>query len=80
MVCPLLSILLEVTVLLLFVSADVAVDWINDKLYWSDRDYKKIEEVDIITRQRRIVIQLDATSIPLGLVVYPLEGHGYVRD
>ena len=52
------------------------MDWIHDKLYWTDSDLHKIEEVDIITWERRIVVQLDDSSSPLGLAIYPLQSDG----
>ena len=69
---PILSLLLSLSACL----ADLAVDWINDKLYWTDRDLRKIEEYDLSTAQRRIVQEMDVGSTPLGLAVYPLEGSG----
>ena len=56
--------------------ADLAVDWIHDKLYWSDSDLKIIEEVDLHTLERRVVVQLPSNSNPLGLAVYPMVDHG----
>jgi hypothetical protein len=56
--------------------ADLAVDWIHDKLYWSDSGFKRIEEVDLHTSERRIVVQLDSSSNPHGLAVYPTMEHG----
>ena len=56
--------------------ADLAVDWIHDKLYWSDSGSKRIEEVDLHTNERRIVVQLDSGSNPVGLAVYPTMEHG----
>ncbi|CAI8057765.1 Low-density lipoprotein receptor-related protein 4 [Geodia barretti] len=56
--------------------ADLAVDWIHDKLYWSDSGFKRIEEVDLHTNERRIVVQLDSGSNPVGLAVYPTMEHG----
>ena len=55
---------------------DLAVDWINDKLYWTDSTLHKIEEVDIVTLTRKVVVQLDTRSSPKGLAVYPLQDHG----
>ena len=57
-------------------SVDLAVDWINDKLYWTDSDLRRIEEVDIVTLVRRVVVQMDTRSSPKGLAVYPLQDHG----
>lgn len=56
--------------------ADMTVDWIHDKLYWTDSRLHRIEEVDIITLERRIVVQLDSSSSPIGLAIYPLQNEG----
>lgn len=55
---------------------DLAIDWIHDKLYWSDSSRKTIEEVDLNSLQRRVVVQLGQSSNPQGLAVYPMEEHG----
>ena len=52
------------------------MDWVNDKLYWTDADLRRIEEVDVVTLTRRVVVQLDTTSGPRGLAVYPLQNYG----
>lgn len=57
--------------------ADLAVDWINNKLYWTDRDYKQIEVYDLMTSERRVVVTTGPSSLPLGLAVYPYPGYGY---
>jgi len=43
------------------------VDWINDKLYWTDRDYKLIEEYNLRTSYRRVVVHTGLLSHPLGI-------------
>lgn len=52
------------------------MDWIHDKLYWTDSDLHKIEEVDILTGERRIVVEFDEHSSPVGLAIYPLQSDG----
>ena len=56
-------------------TVDLVVDWIHDKLYWSDSEYHRIEEIDIITLERKIVMANELSS-PLGLALYPLEDQG----
>ena len=63
-------------------TADLAVDWINDKVYWVDRGLRHIEEYDIISGHRRVVAStgnVDQSS-PGGLALYPYPNHGYVMQ
>ena len=62
---------------MLLCAVDLVVDWVQDKLYWSDDRLKRIEELDIGTGIRRIVIQLEPADNPLGLALYPLENNRY---
>ena len=57
-------------------SAGLAVDWINDKLYWTDRDLHRIEEYDLKTSQRRVVITTGTRSTPTGIAAYPFQEQG----
>ena len=53
---------------------DVAVDWINDKLYWVDSLWARIEVMDITVggaRERAEIIKLDGHTIPRGVAVDP---------
>lgn len=59
-----------------YLTADVTVDWINDKLYWVDRNAKKIVEYDLKTGFIRTVYSTGARSLPTGLVVYPFPNYG----
>ena len=53
-----------------FLTASVAVDWINDKIYWSDESTSRIEVAELSGSNRKTLI---ATSLqyPRGLVVDP---------
>ena len=57
------------------ITADLAVDWINDKLYWTVRK-GKIEEMDLETKERRIVIEADKAAAFNGITVYPYPDYG----
>ena len=54
-------------------SGSVAVDWINDKLYWTDVGTSRIEVADLTGRSRAILINT-ALQYPRGLVVDPING------
>ena len=58
------------------VAADLAVDWINDKLYWTIQDEGKIEELDLETGVRKTIIQSEGEAAFNGLVVYPYPNYG----
>jgi hypothetical protein len=51
-------------------AAGLAVDWINDKIYWVDGDYDAIYKYDLITRETKKVRDL-SNSIPLKLKIFP---------
>jgi len=57
-------------------SAGMAVDWINDKLYWTDQALHRIEEYDLKTSQRRVVLTTGSESTPTGIAVYPFQDQG----
>ena len=52
------------------------MDWINDKLYWADRDGGKIEEWDLETNQRRTIVESSEAAAFNGLTVYPYLDYG----
>ena len=64
----------------LYHSADLAVDWLNDRLYWVDRNLRQIGEYDLHTRHRSIVITTGApgSSHPAALVLFPYPNYGLV--
>ena len=58
----------------LAVPDDVAVDWINDKLYWVDSLWARIEVQDIssgVDGERAELIKLTNHTIPRGIAVDP---------
>ena len=58
-------------------TGDLAVDWISDKLYWAVRKEGKIEELDLETEQRRVVVQsAPKTAVFSGLAIYPYPNNG----
>ena len=52
------------------------MDWISDKLYWTDRDGGKIEELDLETNERKVVLQSEVSAAFNGLAVYPYPNYG----
>ena len=50
----------------------LSVDWISNKLYWSDRDMSMIEVYDICEHKRQMMI--DTLGLPLGIAVDPFSG------
>ena len=58
-------------------AADLAVDWINNKLYVTAAGGGAIIEYDLVTEQKRVVIQTGSSSWPSGIVVYPYPNYGY---
>ncbi len=54
-------------------TADLAVDWINDKLYVAD-SAGPIIEYDLVTKATRVVVNTGAN--PTGIVVYPYPNYG----
>lgn len=59
-------------------SADLAVDWLNDKLYWVDRNLRQVEEYDLKTGYRSVVVSTGTTdsSYPAALALYPYPNYG----
>ena len=51
----------------------LAVDWINDKLYWTDRLSKTIEVYDLHSGDRKVLIHTGEESLPRAIVVDPIR-------
>lgn len=49
----------------------LAVDWMNDKVYWSDKQLKAIYSYDLDTGVTSKVVTLNTESIPSKLKIYP---------
>jgi len=50
---------------------DIAWDWINNKLYWTDFVEQEIEVYDFTNGYRRVLLYTGNTSAPIGIVVDP---------
>ena len=59
-------------------SVDLAVDWINNKLYWIDATETQIEEYDITSGVRRVVASTGTSedSRPVAMALYPFPNYG----
>lgn len=57
-------------------TGDLAVDWINDKLYWTDRDEGIIEELDLETDERKVILESKVPAAFNGLAMYPYPDYG----
>ena len=49
----------------------IAVDWISDKLYWTDASLKHIEVYDQKSGDRKILIETGNETTPRGIVADP---------
>ena len=56
----------------------LAVDWINNKLYWTDTGTNTLEQSDLFGSFRRIL--LNDTDEPRGIAVDPLNDALYMTD
>lgn len=55
---------------------DLTVDWVNDKLYWTDRTAGEIIEYNLKTDDMRRAYGTGTGSLPSGIVVYPFPDYG----
>lgn len=58
------------------IAADLAVDWISDKLYVVEPNAQRIQEYDLHTEQMRVVVNTGESSKPVSVAVYPYPGQG----
>ncbi len=56
----------------------LSVDWINDKVYWTDRLRRTLEVYDIATQKSKVIVQFIDGDVPQGLGVFPYTGKGCV--
>ena len=49
----------------------LSVDWVNEKLYWTDARLQHIEVYDTTTGNHRVLIRTGNTTIPRAIVVDP---------
>ena len=51
----------------------LAVDWITDKLYWTDAKKDRIEVLDLSNSKRTVLISTGLDQ-PRGIAVHPTRG------
>ena len=47
----------------------IAVDWITQKLYWTDAGFRHIEVIELSSRYRKTIILTGSTTVPRAIVV-----------
>ena len=52
---------------------DVAVDWVNDMVYWTDAFLDRIEVVNMAGTLRTVLVYTGLDK-PRGLALHPLKG------
>ena len=52
---------------------DIAVDWIANKLYWTDNGFDRIGVMDFLFGHYTILIDTGADTSPRGIVVDPIN-------
>ena len=55
---------------IVYLLASIAVDWINDKIYWSDENTSRIEVAELSGKYRKTLIETNLLH-PRGLVADP---------
>ena len=58
----------------------LAIDWINDKIYWTDAGRNTLEQSDLFGISRKILILLNDTDEPRGIALDPLNDALYMTD
>ena len=52
---------------------DIAVDWTNNKLYWTDNGFDRIGVLDSISGYYSFLIDTGSESSPRGIIVDPVN-------
>ena len=54
-------------------SEDIAIDWISDKIYWTDNALDAISVMSIEGGFYKIIVDTGANTIPRSIVVDPIN-------
>ena len=52
----------------------LAVDWLTNKLYWTEATPETISVLDLVRGHRLILFSLPESSIPRGIALDPMNG------
>ena len=52
----------------------LAWDWINEKLYWTDSNLRKIEVYDPVTEDRKLLFNTGSNTNPADIILDPING------
>lgn len=52
---------------------DIAVDWIANKLYWTDNGYDRIGVLDLGSGYYSFLVNIGSQSSPRGIIVDPVN-------
>lgn len=52
---------------------DIAVDWVSNKLYWTDSIWARIEAIDLNTSIRVEVLATGSNTVPRAIAVDPIN-------
>lgn len=77
--CPMLVMIFKLRlatrcVIFIMSTDDVAWDWINKKLYWTDLGTRNIQVYDPATGFRKTLLYTGSSNNPSGLVLDPNNG------
>ena len=59
--------------ILICLADDIAVDWISDKLYWTDNGFDRIGVFDLTSGHYSIIIDTGVDSSPRGIITDPIN-------
>ena len=60
------------------ISADLAVDWVANNLYWVDSAWARIEVLGLYTMSRAEILQTGANTNPTAIAVDPVSRSAYI--
>lgn len=64
----------SVCFVVLSVSGGLAIDWIHDKLYWTDSGTSRIEVSNLDGTQRKVLLWQNMEK-PRAIALHPIEGY-----